>query len=170
MAKRGNYRGSKERAKERRNRSLLMRIEGQSYREIGRALDISEAQAHRDVMRRLLESSRLTDIEAGQLRELESQRLDILLSSVWKIASHGHLAAVDRAQRLIDQQSRLWGAYAPTKIASTDPSGKREYNVLTDDEYNARLVALLKSLGKDELAALAGDTMGGAAGVPADVP
>lgn len=117
MAKRGRTKGSKERAIERRFKSLRYRLKGYSFNRIGELLSISNAQAFRDVQ----EALRI-EIENGrgdteELRELESQRLDDL----WKklhvrlLDSKGvlDLEVVDRLCRLLDRRAKLHGIDKP---------------------------------------------------------
>ncbi len=76
------------------------------------------------------------------------------------------LKMYDRVLEIVGRRARLMGVEPPVKVAPTDPTGQKEWSGLTDAEYNARLVALVKSLGKGELAAL----VGGVQGLPPDVP
>ena len=141
MAKRGRTRGSKERAVERRYKSLRYRLNGCSFNRIGELLNISNAQAFRDVQEALR-----VEIESGrgdteELRELESQRLD----GLWKKLnaklkdSKGvlNLDVVDRLCRLLDRRAKLHGLDKPvTQTVARD--WLKEAEMLGIDEKEAK--------------------------------
>jgi len=67
---------------------------------------------------------------AQDLRQIEDERLNDILVSLWPQAMRGHLGAIDRVLRIMDRRAKLWGLDAPNKIAPTDPTGEREYQPL----------------------------------------
>ena len=46
-------------------------------------------------------------------------------------------------QWCIERRCKIMGIDAPTKVAPTDPTGRKEYTGLTDEERNRRICALL---------------------------
>lgn len=126
MAQRGESRGSRERAAERRIKAFELRKAGTRYRAIGNALGISEAQAHRDVAK-VLQSLVLPEGEIKMARVLEEARLDAMLFALWGSANQGHLGTIDRVLRIMERRARLLGLDAPMKVSPTDVSGKHAY-------------------------------------------
>ena len=141
MAKRGRTKGAKERAVERRYKSLRYRLKGYSFNRIGELLEISNAQAFRDVQ----EALRL-EIEGGrddteELRELESQRLDDLWKKLTARLRNSsgmlNLDVVDRLCRLLDRRAKLHGLDKPvTQKVAID--WMEEAKILGKNEEEAR--------------------------------
>ncbi len=123
MARKDANPGKKEQAAERRVKSLELRKAGLGYRQIGEQLDVSEAQACRDVQRALADLAEMEQDHAREYRQLELERLDALLSPLWLRARGRRIqhddgtvedvppdyAAVDRVMRLMEARRRLLG-------------------------------------------------------------
>lgn len=128
--------GTRENAAERRVQALDLRKAGHSYRAIGVALDISEAQAHRDVKAALTRLAQLELAAADELRAMELARLDDLQVEATRILLTTHplvsggkvlsgftdegtaigltddgpkLAAIDRLLKIAERRARLLG-------------------------------------------------------------
>jgi len=114
VAKSG-HKGARARAAERRSKALELRKAGASYRQIGAQLDVSMAQAHRDVTRAIANLAKLSEGDAEALRILEEQRLDGLFLSVWSQARAGDLQAIDRCLRIMARRAKLMGLNAPAE-------------------------------------------------------
>ena len=56
---------------------------------------------------------------------------------------HGDARLAQALLGVLDMRNRLWGLYAPTKIAPTTPDGASEYEPLSLDERRRRVRALL---------------------------
>lgn len=89
-------------------------LSGMSYREIATALKgkpegASPATIARDVQAILAEWRKDRVAQADAWTELQSKRLDRAVNAIWAEVQAGNLAAIDRLQRLIDQQARLLG-------------------------------------------------------------
>ena len=102
-------------ARERRRRAVEMRLAGATYQVIADRLDWSgPSGAHQEVARAL----RAGEGPAGQLREVELARLDVLQAAVWPKAVAGHLKSVDRTLSIMARRSRLLGLDAPRAPAA----------------------------------------------------
>lgn len=115
----GNAKGQKEIAAERAASSFELRKSGLPYREIGRRLGVSEAQAHRDVTKVLKRLIDRVSEDAVKMRVLESERLD-MMTAVTLVAltsqdAGERLAAVDRMLRVQARRSALFGLDAPER-------------------------------------------------------
>ncbi len=142
--------GTREAAADRRVRALELRKAGASYRAIGRELDISEAQAHRDVKAALAKLAELEQASAEEYRTMELLRLDGLALAASRILTSPHplvsggkvlsgftgkgmaigltddgpkLAAIDRLLRISESRRKLLGLDAPAKVAPVNPDG-----------------------------------------------
>ena len=89
-----------------------------------------ERYAYKDIARELARLKALTNGLAEDVLELEKQRLDSLLYSVWDEAIDGDRGAFDRALRVLERRAKLLGIDAPTKtdirIAELDDAIERE--------------------------------------------
>src|SRR5512139_798613 len=117
MAIQGDTKGAKERAAARRIEALELRKSGASYRQIGRALNISGAQAHRDVCLALAGLARIEKHTAEELQAIEVERLDLALLAIAPQVKAGHLGAIDRWIRLSERRCKLLGLDARTSTA-----------------------------------------------------
>lgn len=112
---------------ENRLRALQLRKAGLSYEVIGRQLGYTKQHAYQ-LVKTALERTRTLCVEASDnLRQLESERLDALMASLWGTASRGDTAAIDRVLRIMERRARLFGLDAPTKVAPTTPEGTEPY-------------------------------------------
>ncbi len=118
----------------RRAEALRLRVNGATFAEIGAALSIDPATAHRDICRGLAALHEEIRAEAADLLALEAARLDALHMAHWEAALAGIASAADVVLRVMHHRARLFGLYAPAKIAPTDPTGENPYTKMTDDE------------------------------------
>lgn len=128
MAKPGLKKGAeKEQTEIRKLKSFQLRLEGKSYREIGRLQDISEAQAHRDVAQVLQSTIDNNKEDIEQLRQIELERLDNYIDSLdWK-KNMGDFKTVEILLKIQDRRAKLLGLDAPTKVAPTTPDGSEPF-------------------------------------------
>src|SRR6266511_4597608 len=126
--------GTRETAAARRQQALDLRKAGSSYRAIGAQLNISEAQAHRDVKAALARLAEMELASADELRTMELLRLDKLMLEAARIlaATHPYVAggkvllnltddgpklqAIDRLLRISESRRKLLGLDAPPKV------------------------------------------------------
>ena len=95
---------------ERRKKVAANLLAGLNYREIAEALGVSVGTVSGDValLVRRWQAEQVSDI--GQWRALNVKRLDRAINAIWgEVATNGNLQAIDRLQKLIEQQGRLLG-------------------------------------------------------------
>ncbi len=97
-------------------KALGLRLAGTSYRTIGRMLDVSYTQAHRDVHYMLKE---VVSEPAEQVRHAELARLDRLMLAHWPAAIKGDYWATTVVLQIMDRRIRLLGLDAPHRIDIT---------------------------------------------------
>ncbi|MCB1773861.1 MAG: hypothetical protein KDI88_09610 [Gammaproteobacteria bacterium] len=115
-------------AAERRREALKMRIEGKTLQQIGDALGITRQAAGKSIRAALIQLGEETREDSETLRALQQARIEHAIRMVWPDIENGRLTAIDRLVKLLDQQARLFGLYAPTRTALTDPSGTKEFS------------------------------------------
>jgi len=111
-------------------RAVQLRRTGMTQRQIGEAIGRSAGQVCRLLNEALTEYRQETEKEVAELRAWESQRLDTVLRAAMPQAINGHLGAIDRVIRITQERAKLYGLYAPTKIAPTDPDGRKQFGGL----------------------------------------
>ena len=145
--------GEKEMIAERRVKALELRKTGGSYRQIGRALGVSQETAHKDVMHGLAELATQAHGHAEEYRALEVERLDVAILAVATLVRAGDLAAIDRWIRLSESRRKLLGLDLPVKVAPTTPDGEESYagtGVADVAGWLARLAAGIGATGISE--------------------
>lgn len=98
---------------------------GYSFDEIGEKLGVSRQMAHRYIKQEIQGLVRDTREECLAMRELEIERLDKMLSTIWHQALEGDFNAFDRVLKILDRQ---------TKIMALDELTKSELNVKQEEE------------------------------------
>ena len=105
---------------ERVARALELRKAGNKFADIGKDLGITPQGAHKLVM----EGLRNTVAEPAQeLRVLEFERLDHMLSAIWPKATEGDLQAQAGVLRLMERRARLLGIDAAQRAEVSGPDG-----------------------------------------------
>lgn len=146
--RRGKTRADQLRASERREFALALRRAGARYRQIAPEVikrfgaenvpkNYDERQAYRDVAAILAQTRARVGEIADQVRDLELQRLDELLTRLWpltqKRAEDGgpDVKAIDRILHIMEQRGRLVpGLEAPQRF---EPEGEWVLHVVHDD-------------------------------------
>lgn len=142
-------------AAENQRQALTLRTEGRSFEYIAAKLGYKgPSGAYQAVMRGL---KRTLQEPADELRQLETERLDVMQAALWPSVQSGDPQAVDKALKVMERRAKLLGLDAPTKIAPTDPSGANAYEPLSLDERLARLGAILDRAGARRDRSSAGD-------------
>lgn len=135
-------------AAERRQRALDLRKAALSYRAIGKALGVSEFQAHTDVKTALAELKELEHESAEELRSIELERLDAMQAVMQQKALKGDAGAVDRVLRIMERRAKLLGMDAPVKQEITGKDGGAiEINGVTSEQHDRALSTLADALG-----------------------
>lgn len=101
---------------ERERRVLELRRAGVSFDLIATQVGYRDRGAAYKAYKRAL--ARTLQQPAAELRDLEVDRLDRLLTAVWPKALRGDLAAVDRVLRVAERRARLLGLDAPVSVVS----------------------------------------------------
>jgi hypothetical protein len=112
------------RVRERRRKVVQLRLAGVQFPEIGRRLSGEfgagahdfAALARMDWKRAREQSRRELDDSVEELRDVQVERLEMLLSGVWKNALSGDSKSADTAGRLITQICKLKGLEPPTQL------------------------------------------------------
>ena len=153
--------GDKERIARRRARVFDLRSKGHPIREIATIWNsenpdepVGKSQIHKDLQSELQELAAQTYEKVVEVREMTAARLDHLYSRkkfLMKLES-ADLGAYDRAIKMIQEYAKLYGAYAPTKMAQTDAEGN-DIGQMTEEERSALVVELLEVARARALAA-----------------
>ena len=106
-------------AAEKRNEVVKYRKAGLSLRKIGERLGCSEATCRNHLKRALAILNDKAAEDYKEMRRLQSERLDDMLTGVYVAAAKGNPGAVAAALRIMERQASLWGLDAP-KQAKVD--------------------------------------------------
>ena len=100
-------------ARELERAAYELRLQGLSYTAISDRLGRPRSTVHRAVQRALARRIAEIDGMAEQLRQMELDRLDRLLSRLEQRIADGDPAAVNSARQLIEARAKLLGLNAP---------------------------------------------------------
>lgn len=104
-------------AVERARKALELRKAGYGFQIISEQLGYSDSSgAYRAVRRALM---RTIQEPADEVRKLELERLDKILTALWPAAIAGKWLAIDRVLLIMERRARLLGLDAPTKVDIT---------------------------------------------------
>jgi DNA-binding CsgD family transcriptional regulator len=103
-------------AREREEKALALRKAGASYSQIAKQLGVTKNAAHKMVTRVLDRYAYKIADGVPAVRELEIQRLDMLLLGIWDRARRGDGSAIDRALKIMERRARLLGLDAPKEF------------------------------------------------------
>lgn len=127
-------------AMERTKQALELRLSGFSYSQIAEKLGYSSRaaafKAVSNAMKRTLREP------AEKVRELELDRLDELLKSLWYY--RGRVDYVDRILKVMERRARLLGLDAPERFEKVLNPEEEKLAKLSDDERAARIAAILE--------------------------
>lgn len=128
----GRSKISKQSAKARaeEKKALELRRAGATYSQIAEQLGIGETSARRHVAsayKRLIEE---TNEAADEMRQLETDRLDAMLLSIWPRVRKGELLAIDRALKIHAARAKMYGIESapmpidpkPVQVTVVDPA------------------------------------------------
>ena len=104
-----------------------------------------ERYAYKDIKRELDHLRKDIADSASEIIELETQRLDAMLTTLWPQVAKGHLGAIDRVLRLMDRRARLLGLDAPSKKDVDLKSGGKPLAVV---DFTKLTVEQLKVIAK----------------------
>lgn len=136
-------------AAERRVQALELRKAGLTYDQIAERIGISRSQAHGYVTKALNALDAKAAETAEQLRRLEVERIDKMLSGLWLRAVGtrdvpSDPLVVDRVVKLMERRARLLGLDAPAKAqvelaleSEVNDIARRLAQVLTPEQLEA---------------------------------
>lgn len=100
--------------------------------------------AYKDVLRELRKLQALNEGITSEIRQLELQRLDVLLLGIWRQARDGNQGAIDRVLRIMKRRADLLGLDAPTSVDLTLDLSRltnRQLEQLAEGEDPSHVVA-----------------------------
>jgi DNA-binding CsgD family transcriptional regulator len=106
-------------SRERENTALELRKAGYTCAKIGQALGISGSAANQTLCRALARLEAQSKESAADYRRIQLERLDGMLTAMWKPAINGDPQAVDRVLKIEERRSKLLGLDAPEKTTET---------------------------------------------------
>jgi len=112
---------SRAKSLEMQHKVLQLRLAGLSYRKIARELGISLTSVARYMDKALEGLKEQIQHERERYVYMQLERLDTILSRLWPKIHDGHLGAIDRALRVLDQQARLLGLYEAPAVQVHGP-------------------------------------------------
>lgn len=134
-------------AAERKAQALTLALAEASYQQIADQIGVTRARAHQIVKEALAEIAAEADGKARTLRSKTLGRNNRVIQNLYTRALKGDIKAADAMHKLQDQNAKLTGAFAPTKVAPTDPTGEQTYQPKKDmaaEEREQRIAELLK--------------------------
>lgn len=97
---------------ERRERVYAMRLTGKSLSYIAQAEGVSKTTVFNDI-EAVIKAK--TEVPAQQVREMELDRLDLLLDKLMPRVEQGDVQAIQTALKVMDRRAKFLGLDAPTK-------------------------------------------------------
>jgi AcrR family transcriptional regulator len=99
----------------RRAKCLELRIQGMSLRDIAKRVGMHHSSVAEAIEAEL---AQLTREPAERLREVELERMDVLMKAAWDTAKDGDLNAIDTVLKVMARRAKLLGLDAPTRTAN----------------------------------------------------
>lgn len=103
-------------AKDRERECLSLRKAGATYDQIAERVGITREGARGAVARALAALSDVCTEEAKEVRQLELDRLDVMLLGIWDQARRGDVQAIDRVLRIQERRAKFLSLDMPDKI------------------------------------------------------
>lgn len=128
-----------------------MRVSGKSYRQIGKALGISQVTVYKDIMFITQKMEEKTIAIAQKDRQIELTRLDKMYNSLkWRL-ERGDDYAIDRALKIMAQRAKYIPGYEePNRLQlSGDKENPIEFEMRQKEVYNT-LKRLCPDYGKQK--------------------
>jgi len=115
MAGQGENQTSERRikAREKQGKALEYRKGGVTFQKIADLVGYKNACGAEKAVKAALD--RITEAPAKEVRKLELERLDNILTSIWGQIAKGHLGAIDRALKIMERRARYLGLDTPLK-------------------------------------------------------
>jgi transposase len=132
---------------ERRKKVAANLLAGLTFREMAEAIGCSVGTVHNDVklLLKRWQDEQVTSVQERKL--MEGRRIDRALNAIWGRVQQGDLGTIDRLVKLIQERARLYGLYAPQKVAPTNPEGDGPAEMTGHhDDYTADFIAEVLSI------------------------
>lgn len=117
---------------------LELRIEGRSYREIGKALDVNASTVCKDLAAERVQNEALRAEAREDERALDLARLDTAIHGLTKAVKKGNPKAVISYIRCLDRRAKLLGLDAPTKLAGPTGGALEVVQLYMPDNHRKR--------------------------------
>ena len=133
-------------AAQKRRRALELRMAGNIYEDIAQAVGYKSRSAAKNAIKSAL---RAIDREpAADVKALELERLDKILTALWGLVGKGDVQAIDRVIRVMHQRAQYLGLYAPKQVEHSGPDGGPiQFAQMGDAELDAWLLAQAEKVG-----------------------
>lgn len=105
---------------ERQLLALDLRKQGYSYRQIAKRLEISLGLAYKYIQDELDALAQMKSESADGIRQLELERIDMLMKGLAPMAQVGHIGAVNAYLNCMERRAKLLGLDAPVKQENQD--------------------------------------------------
>src|SRR3990172_8486749 len=128
-------------AAQKRRRALELRMAGNIYEDIAQAVGYKSRSAAKNAIKSAL---RAIDREpAADVKALELERLDKILTALWGLVGTGDVQAIDRVIRVMHQRAQYLGLYAPKQLEHSGPDGGPiQFAQLSEKELDDLLAGL----------------------------
>lgn len=123
-------------------KGLELRKAGATWQQIADRLGYYDRGAARTAVLALIKEQDKEKVE--DLRTLEGERLDQLQMAVWRNAVSGDERAIEKILAIMSHRAKLYGLFAPQKIAHTDAEGEDKTNEGLDEKLVDKLSRILK--------------------------
>lgn len=101
---------------QRQIQALELRKAGHTYRDIAKKLGIAFQTAYKDVHGELARLAQMRDNSAGEVLQLELERIDKAVKGLMPFVESGSASHAMALLRCIEQRSKLLGLYAPERF------------------------------------------------------
>ncbi len=106
-----------------RRNAVRLRLEGKSYAEIAKTLNIGKESVRNYIVNSLKDMKENEQEDAAQLRTLQTARYERMLAICWKsIEANNDGPSIDRAVRIMNDENKLYPVAAPieSKVKVTE--------------------------------------------------
>ncbi len=124
----------------RRDKVMSLRVRGAPERAIARAVGVSPATVHEDIVAEMRAAADRTADNSEICRQLALARLDEQMMRISTAQQRQNLSVPDTvalvlaAVKVEHERAGLEGTRAPVKFAPTDPTGTKPYSHLRDED------------------------------------
>ena len=110
-------------ARKRERDALTYRLGGMKQWEIAEKLGVTTQAVSKMLKRVLEETAKEISEDAGKLRAVQLERIEMMIRGLWSRAITGDEKAIDAVRQLLNRQARLLGIDAPQRTEVSGPEG-----------------------------------------------